>query len=110
MPEPKKIDFFAVGLSDAIGFLGGSLGGYWIGKLLGMDIFAPGYGVASTVAILLVGLGVRELSVDVPSIPSIKARVRQYTLSACQALAKEVLNLPSAQAVTLRLQQFQSEN
>ena len=57
MPEPKKIDFFAVGLSDAIGFLGGSLGGYWIGKLLGMDIFAPGYGTASIVAILLVGLG-----------------------------------------------------
>ncbi len=57
MPEPKKIDFFAVGLSDAIGFLGGSLAGYWVGKLLGMDIFAPGYGASSTVAILLVGLG-----------------------------------------------------
>ncbi len=57
MPEPKKIDFFAVGLSDAIGFLGGSLSGYWLGKLLGMDIFAPGYGTSSTIAILLVGLG-----------------------------------------------------
>ena len=57
MTKPKKIDFFAVGLSDAVGFLGGSLGGYWIGKLLGMDIFAPGYGTASIVAILLVGLG-----------------------------------------------------
>ena len=57
MPEPKKIDFFAVGLSDAIGFLGGSLSGYWLGKLLGMDIFAPGYGKSSTIAILLVGLG-----------------------------------------------------
>lgn len=57
MPEPKKIDFFAVGLSDAIGFLGGSLSGYWLGKLLGMDVFAPGYGTSSTIAILLVGLG-----------------------------------------------------
>ncbi len=57
MPAPKKIDFFAVGLSDAIGFLGGSLSGYWLGKLLGMDIFAPGYGTSSTIAILLVGLG-----------------------------------------------------
>ena len=57
MTDPKKIDFFAVGLSDAIGFLGGSLAGYWIGKLLGMDIFTPGYGTASIVAILLVGLG-----------------------------------------------------
>jgi len=57
MPEPKKIDFFAVGLSDAIGFLGGSLSGYWLGKLVGMDIFAPGYGTSSTIAIVLVGLG-----------------------------------------------------
>ena len=57
MTKPKKIDFFAVGLSDAMGFLGGSLAGYWIGKLLGLDIFAPGYGTASIVAILLVGLG-----------------------------------------------------
>ena len=57
MTDPKKIDFFAVGLSDAIGFLGGSLAGYGIGKLVGMDIFAPGYGTASIVAILLVGLG-----------------------------------------------------
>ena len=57
MPEPKKIDFFAVGLSDAIGFLVGSSSGYEVGALLGMDIFAPGYGASSTVAILLVGLG-----------------------------------------------------
>jgi hypothetical protein len=57
MPSPKKIDFFAVGLSDALGFLGGSLAGYWLGKLLGMDIFAPGYGGSSIGGILLVGLG-----------------------------------------------------
>jgi len=57
MPEPKKIDFFAVGLSDAIGFLGGSLSGYWLGRIVGMDIFAPGYGTSSTIAIVLVGLG-----------------------------------------------------
>ena len=57
MTDPKKIDFFAVGLCDAIGFLGGSLSGYWIGKLLRMDIFAAGYGTSSTLGILLVGLG-----------------------------------------------------
>ena len=51
------MDFLAVGLSDAIGFLGGSLVGYWAGRLLGMDIFSPGYGASSTIAILLVGLG-----------------------------------------------------
>ena len=45
------------GLSDAIGFIGGALLGFWAGRLLGLDIFAPGYGNASIGAILLVGLG-----------------------------------------------------
>ena len=45
------------GLSDAVGFVGGTLLGFWIGRLLGLDIFAPGYGNASVGAILLVGLG-----------------------------------------------------
>jgi len=45
------------GLSDAVGFVGGALLGFWVGRLLGLDIFAPGYGNASIGAILLVGLG-----------------------------------------------------
>lgn len=45
------------GLSDAIGFVGGALVGFWAGRLLGLDLFAPGYGNASVGAILLVGLG-----------------------------------------------------
>lgn len=45
------------GLSDAIGFVGGALLGFWIGRWLGLDIFAPGYGNASVGAIVLVGLG-----------------------------------------------------
>jgi hypothetical protein len=45
------------GLSDAIGFVGGALLGFWLGRLLGLDIFAPGYGNASIGGILLVGLG-----------------------------------------------------
>jgi hypothetical protein len=45
------------GLSDAIGFVGGALLGFWVGRLLGLDLFAPGYGNASIGAILLVGLG-----------------------------------------------------
>ena len=44
------------GVSDAIGFIGGALLGYWLGRLLGLDIFAPGYGGASMGAIALVGL------------------------------------------------------
>lgn len=57
MTKPKKLDFFAIGLSDAFGFLAGSLAGYGVGKLLGLDTFAPGYGASSIGAILLVGWG-----------------------------------------------------
>jgi hypothetical protein len=45
------------GLSDAIGFVGGALLGFWLGRLVGFDIFAPGYGNVSIGGIVLVGLG-----------------------------------------------------
>ena len=45
------------GVSDAVGFVGGALAGYWIGQLLGWDIFSEGYSNASIGAIALVGLG-----------------------------------------------------
>jgi hypothetical protein len=45
------------GVSDAIGFVGGALLGFWLGRLLGLDIFAAGYGNASVGGIVLVGLG-----------------------------------------------------
>ncbi len=45
------------GLADAVGFVGGSLLGYWIGQMLGLDLMAPGYGNGTIGAILLVGLG-----------------------------------------------------
>lgn len=45
------------GVSDAVGFVGGALAGFWVGRLLGLDVFAAGYGVASLGGILLVGLG-----------------------------------------------------
>ncbi|MEO5658340.1 MAG: hypothetical protein ABIQ90_00895 [Polaromonas sp.] len=45
------------GVSDAIGFLAGALLGFWIGRLLGLDIFADGYGNSALGGILLVGLG-----------------------------------------------------
>ena len=45
------------GLADAVGFVGGALLGFWVGSLLGLDIFSDGYDNASIFAILLVGLG-----------------------------------------------------
>ena len=31
------------GVSDAVGFVGGALAGYWLGQFLGWDIFSEGY-------------------------------------------------------------------
>ncbi len=45
------------GISDAVGFVGGALLGFWVGQLLGWSIFAPGYSNASIGGIVLVGLG-----------------------------------------------------
>ena len=41
------------GVADAVGFVGGALLGFWLGQLLGLDIFAPGYGTGSLVGIAL---------------------------------------------------------
>ncbi len=45
------------GLSDAIGFVGGALAGYWIARWLGFDIFSEGYDSTSITGIVAVGLG-----------------------------------------------------
>jgi hypothetical protein len=45
------------GLSDAIGFVGGALAGYWIARWLGFDVFAEGYDSGSIAGIVAVGLG-----------------------------------------------------
>ena len=48
---------------------------------------------------ILLGLGVAELSVSVPSIPAIKAEVRARSLAECKALAEQALLQDSAAAV-----------
>jgi F0F1-type ATP synthase assembly protein I len=45
------------GISDALGFIGGALVGFWVGRLLGWNIFAAGYGNESIGGIVLAGLG-----------------------------------------------------
>lgn len=45
------------GLSDAICFIGGALLGFWVGRLLGLDVFSDGYSNASIGGIVLVGIG-----------------------------------------------------
>ncbi|MFD1709552.1 hypothetical protein FVQ98_10290 [Ottowia sp. GY511] len=45
------------GLTDAAGFVLGGLVGFGVARLLGFDLFEPGYGNGSMFAILAVGLG-----------------------------------------------------
>lgn len=45
------------GLSDAVGFVGGALLAFWLGRLLGLDIFAEGYSNSAIAGIVLAGLG-----------------------------------------------------
>lgn len=48
---------------------------------------------------ILIGLGVRELSVSIPTIPSIKAQVRRLTLAECKRLAEKAIALDTAAEV-----------
>ncbi len=48
---------------------------------------------------LLLGLGVTELSMAPPSIPSVKQSVRSVTLAAARSLAQDALNCDSAEQV-----------
>lgn len=45
------------GLSDAIGFIGGALVAFWLGRFFGFDIFADGYGNSAIAGIVMVGIG-----------------------------------------------------
>lgn len=48
---------------------------------------------------LLVGLGVDELSVGLPLVPAVKARIREYSLKECQELAAKALEMEEASQV-----------
>ena len=48
---------------------------------------------------ILLGLGMDELSVSIPSIPTVKAQVRSLKISELESLAREALNCATAQEV-----------
>ena len=50
-------------------------------------------------AVLLVGLGVRELSMEAAAIPEIKEAVRRITTIDCERAAEAALKLDTAEAV-----------
>jgi len=48
---------------------------------------------------ILLGLGMDELSVSIPSVPTVKAQVRSLKISELQSMAREALNCATAQEV-----------
>lgn len=73
--------------------------GKWVGVCGGM--------ASDAIAVpVLLGLGVDELSVSVPAIPSIKAQVKRLNYAECKILAAEVLRMGTAAEVRARLAGF----
>jgi phosphocarrier protein FPr/phosphocarrier protein len=55
---------------------------------------------------VLIGLGVRELSVVPTSVPQLKSLIRTLTMDACRALAQRALALDTAEAVRALVNDF----
>jgi phosphoenolpyruvate-protein phosphotransferase len=69
-------------------------------RAAGVPVAICGEAAADPAAIpLLIGLGVRELSVSPRSVPGVKAQVRELDLARCTALAQAALELEDATAV-----------
>jgi len=118
----KEVDFFSVGTNDLTQYTLAMDRGHpklapfcdglnpAVLKLIGMAAKASNRqgkwtGVCGGIASdphavpLLIGLGVKELSVSVPTIPSVKAQVRQLSLRQCQELAQRAIACDTAAEV-----------
>ena len=58
---------------------------------------------------LLVGLGVNELSVSVPTLPLVKAKVRELNMAKCRELSAEALTMEDGAQVRALLKKWQSQ-
>jgi phosphocarrier protein FPr len=66
--------------------------GIWVGVCGGMAADPQG-------VVILTGLGVRELSMSIPSVAAVKAQIRSLSLSDAQSLAQKALTCRNAAAV-----------
>jgi phosphoenolpyruvate-protein phosphotransferase len=76
----------------AMAVKGAEAHGRWVG-------ICGGIASDSQAVPILIGLGVKELSVSVPAIPAIKAQIRMQSLADCKVLAQKALSLDTAAAV-----------
>jgi multiphosphoryl transfer protein len=118
----QEVDFFSVGTNDLTQYLlamdrghptlakqadalhpavlraiaqtvqGAKLSGKWVGVCGGLAGDAQG-------AMILAGLGVKELSMDIPSIPKVKARLRGASMKQMRRLAQKALACRTAEEV-----------
>lgn len=118
----KEVDFFSIGTNDLTQYtlavdrghpkLAARIDGLHPGvlRLIDMTVKAANKegkwtGICGSLASdpdavpILVGLGVQELSISVPAIPIVKARVRSLNYERCQVLAREALSLDSVEGV-----------
>ncbi len=58
---------------------------------------------------LLIGLGVNELSVSVPTLPLVKAKVRELSMARCRQLAAEALLMEDGAQVRALLKKWQGQ-
>lgn len=58
----------------------------------------------------LIGCGLREFSIVSSDIPALKARVGNYSIEECEALASECITLPNPQKIKARLEAFLKEH
>ena len=65
-----------------------------------IDVAVCGEAASDELAIpVLIGLGVRELSVSPPAVPRVKAAIRELDVERCASLAQQALTLPGADEV-----------
>ncbi|MEA5451659.1 phosphoenolpyruvate--protein phosphotransferase [Leptolyngbya sp. CCNP1308] len=118
----QEVDFFSVGTNDLTQYLlamdrghptlakqadalhpavlraiyqtvqGAKLAGKWVGVCGGLAGDAQG-------AMILAGLGVKELSMDIPSIPKVKARLRGASMKQMKRLAQRAIACRTAEEV-----------
>jgi phosphocarrier protein FPr len=115
----KEVDFFSIGTNDLTQYAlaidrlhpllakqvdalhpavlrlidltvqGAQAAGKWVGVCGGIAGDSLG-------AVILTGLGVAELSMSIPSVAAVKARLRQVSLAQAQGLAKQALACTTA--------------
>lgn len=118
----KEVDFFSVGTNDLTQYTLAMDRGHpklafqvdpvnpAVLKLIKMTVEAAHRhgkwvgvcgGIASDIQAIpvLIGLGVDELSVSVPAIPEVKARIRTLNQSECEALAEKAITVDNAEQV-----------